>query len=90
MMVLLQRYEELSMSELTINESGQIALPAELRERHGFKPQTPIRVIETRSGVLLVPLTDEPMDAALRQELAEWQSLSASAWDMFGYDEPQP
>jgi bifunctional DNA-binding transcriptional regulator/antitoxin component of YhaV-PrlF toxin-antitoxin module len=78
------------MPNLTINESGEIALPAEVRQRHGFTPDRPIRAIETRSGVLLVPLTDEPMDAALQQELKQWQSLSLGTWDMFAYDDPQP
>ena len=47
----------------------------------------PIRVIETASGILLIPQTNEPMSAALQEELAAWQSLSAEAWDQFPYDE---
>ncbi|MCI0680821.1 MAG: hypothetical protein L0Y71_01845 [Gemmataceae bacterium] len=77
------------MTNITMSPAGEISLPTELRERHGFTPQTPIRVIETQSGVLLVPLTNEPMDASLAQELAEWQALSASTWDMFPYDDKQ-
>lgn len=78
------------MTSILMNASGHIALPSDVRERHGFSPQTPIRIIETRSGVLLVPLTDEPMDADLVQELAEWQALSASTWDIFPYQDEQP
>lgn len=78
------------MENITMNPSGEIALPAEMRARHGFTPQTPIRVIETRSGVLLVPLTEMPMDPELSRELAEWQALSATTWEMFPYDDDQP
>ena len=78
------------MTSIIMKPSGEIALPTDVRERHGFSPQTPIRVIETRSGVLLVPLTNEPMDATLSKELAEWQALSASTWDMFPYQDDQP
>ena len=77
------------MTSILMKPNGEIALPTDVRERLGFTPQTPIRVIETRSGVLLVPLTNEPMDAALVQELAEWQALSSSTWDMFPYHDHQ-
>jgi hypothetical protein len=77
------------MTNITMNPSGEIALPPDVRARRGFTPQTPIRVIETRSGVLLVPLTEEPMDPVLAQELADWQALSATTWDMFPYHDDQ-
>jgi hypothetical protein len=32
------------------------------------------RVIETKKGVLLIPLTDEPMDNELKAEIEEWQA----------------
>jgi hypothetical protein len=35
----------------------------------------------------LVPLTKAPMSDELSRELAEWQSLSASSWDMFPFEE---
>jgi bifunctional DNA-binding transcriptional regulator/antitoxin component of YhaV-PrlF toxin-antitoxin module len=78
------------VTSLTIGHDGEIALPGELRERYGLKPDTPVRVIETRSGILLVPLTNEPMNADLEQELAEWQSLSTGTWDMFRYEDSDP
>ena len=53
------------------------------------KPHSPIRVIETQAGALLIPLTDGPMAISLIQELAEWQALSASTWDIFPYDDSQ-
>ncbi len=72
---------------LTLEADGKVALPEELRTRFGFAQHIPIRVIETASGVLLVPLTDEPMSAALLDELADWQALGAEALAQFPYDE---
>ena len=44
---------------------------------------TRIRIIETQNGLLLVPLTDEPMSTGLAAELAEWQELDAESWEVF-------
>ena len=45
-------------------------------------PATAIRVVKLRCGILLVPLTDVPVSAELADELAQWQALSAEAWEM--------
>jgi bifunctional DNA-binding transcriptional regulator/antitoxin component of YhaV-PrlF toxin-antitoxin module len=77
------------MANLTIGPRGEVLLPREVQKRYGLTPDVSIRIIETRSGSLLVPQTDVPMDEALAQELAEWQSLAAETWQMFPYeDEP--
>ena len=39
------------MPTLTIGEHGELTIPPELRERFGFAPDRPIRVIETSTGV---------------------------------------
>jgi len=75
------------MPNVNVEPSGKITLPEELRQRYGFREETSVRVVETRNGVLLIPLTDAPMSAELARELDEWQSLAASAWEMF---EDQP
>jgi AbrB family looped-hinge helix DNA binding protein len=75
------------MSTLTVGRSGEIALPKELRERYALKPETRVRVIETQSGILLVPLTEAPMTGELARELEEWQSLGTRAWETFAYDD---
>jgi hypothetical protein len=67
-----------------------IAPLTNLRARHGIGDDTPIRVIETRNGILLVPLTNEPMSPALAQELAEWQSLAATSWELLDYQQDAP
>lgn len=75
------------MTSLIVNESGEIAIPQETRERYHLTPHTPGRVIEMRSGILLVPLTEEPMSSIpeLERELADWQALSADSWAMYPY-----
>ena len=75
------------MEILTIGPAGQIELPDEVRDRYGMAPATPIRIVETRGGVLLVPLGDVPMIPELAQELAQWQALGAQSWEMFPFDE---
>ena len=74
------------MTSLMIGQSGEIALPKSVREHYQLKPNTPIRLIETRSGILLIPITGEPMSAELKQEIGEWQSLSEGSWAMFPYE----
>jgi bifunctional DNA-binding transcriptional regulator/antitoxin component of YhaV-PrlF toxin-antitoxin module len=75
------------MEILTVGPAGQIELPDEVRNRYGMAPATPIRLIETRSGVLLVPLGEGPMSPELAEELAQWQSLGARSWEMFPFEE---
>lgn len=53
-------------------------------------PRTPVRVVETNGGVLLVPLNDAPMPPELSAEIEAWThlgSLSATEWE---YDEGTP
>ena len=73
------------MTKLKVGHGGEISLPEDVRERYGFAPDIAVRVIETRSGVLLVPLTDAPISADLASELAEWQSLGAQSWELFPF-----
>ncbi len=73
------------MISVIIGTRGEIALPDEVRQRYGMEAETPLRVIETRNGVLLVPLTDAPMSPELQGELAEWQSLGSRSWGMFEF-----
>ena len=72
-----------ALKTLTIETGGKVTLPDAARARYGMNEATRIRIIETENGLLLVPLTDEPMSAAL----AEWQELGAESWEMFPYEE---
>jgi bifunctional DNA-binding transcriptional regulator/antitoxin component of YhaV-PrlF toxin-antitoxin module len=73
--------------ELTIEKGGKITLPSALRDRYGLTEDVPLRIIETSSGILLIPLTAEPMSAALMGELEEWQSLASEGLELFPYED---
>ena len=72
---------------LTVEEGGRVTLPDAVQTRYGFAPQTPVRLIETQRGVLLIPLTTAPMDETLQGELAEWQALGAESLALFPYED---
>jgi bifunctional DNA-binding transcriptional regulator/antitoxin component of YhaV-PrlF toxin-antitoxin module len=78
----------MSTSEnLIVEDGGKITLPESVREHYGLAEDTPLRVIETRGGILLVPLTSEPMSEDLRSELDEWQALGSESLELFPYEE---
>jgi bifunctional DNA-binding transcriptional regulator/antitoxin component of YhaV-PrlF toxin-antitoxin module len=77
------------LEPLVIEAGGKVTLPEALRHRYGFEPNTPVRVIEMQSGILLVPLTDAPMSEELQAELADWQALGADALTMFPFEEQE-
>jgi bifunctional DNA-binding transcriptional regulator/antitoxin component of YhaV-PrlF toxin-antitoxin module len=78
-----------SSENLIVEDGGKITLPETVRNRYGLAQDTPLRIIETRNGILLVPLTDEPMSVALQVELEEWQSLGVESFEMFPYEDEQ-
>jgi hypothetical protein len=75
------------MTTMTIERDGKLALPPDIQARCVMLPETLVRVIETRKGLLLVPLTDAPMSLELTEELQEWQDLSQSTWAQFSYED---
>lgn len=77
------------MSRKLVIENGRITLPEEVLDRYQLDEETPLRIIETRSGILLVPLTDEPMTADLRVELEAWQELGAESLGTIPYEETE-
>ncbi len=80
----------MAMSEnLIVEDGGKITLPNAVRDRYGLAQDTPVRMIETRNGILLVPLTREPMNAELLAELEEWQRLGAASFEMFSYEDTE-
>jgi bifunctional DNA-binding transcriptional regulator/antitoxin component of YhaV-PrlF toxin-antitoxin module len=79
-----------TMTTLIVGRTGEVTLPTDVRERYGLTPDTPLRVVETRGGILLVPQTAEPMSNELAQELKEWQGLAAEAWAQFPYEDMDP
>jgi len=75
-----------TVSGTVVGQDGRVALSEETRQRYRLLPDTPVRVVETRSGVLLVPLTGDPMSPELAAELSQWQGLGAGSWDQFSYE----
>lgn len=68
--------------DLRVGAGGEIALPGDVRRRYHLAPDTPVRVVETRGGILLVPLTGEAPQGDFAKELADWQSLGAGGWGL--------
>lgn len=75
------------MSSLTVKPNLEVNLPADVCNRYGIAPQTSLRIIETRTGILLIPLTSDPMDPELAAELQQWQQLGAASLEDFPYEE---
>ncbi len=61
---------------VSMEQDGKITLPDTVRDHYRLQPGTPLRMIETRHGILLVPLTAAPMSRILAEELQEWQALT--------------
>jgi len=74
------------MSQNLTIENGRITLPKDVVGRYRLEDDTPLRMIETRSGILLIPLTKEPMSSALSAEIVEWQTLGAEGLELFPYE----
>ena len=74
------------MSQNLTIENGRITLPKDVVGRYRLEDDTPLRMIETRSGILLIPLTKEPMSSALSAEISEWQTLGAESFELFPYE----
>ena len=73
------------LETITMEVVGRLTLPIAAQARYGFTPDVAVRVIETPSGLLLVPLTNEPMSQALKTELAEWQALGEESLANFPF-----
>jgi len=75
------------MTTMIVGRSGEVTLPGDVRGRYGMSPDTTVRLVETRAGLLLVPITDEPISEALALELSQWQELGRQSLEMFPYEE---
>ncbi len=47
--------------ETTVTERGQTAIPAQIRRRYRLTAHTKIMWLETREGLTIVPLSEDPM-----------------------------
>lgn len=75
---------------LTATEGGNLTLPPDIVEQYQANKETRFRIVKTQKGVLLVPLTDEPMNGELAAEIEAWQTMTAEGWDQFEYVEQVP
>ncbi len=74
------------MTAILLEENGTIKLPEKTLKRYGFEQKMPVRLIETSEGILLIPITNEPMSDELKQEIAEWQTASSEIREDFPYE----
>lgn len=72
---------------LTIDYDGKLTLPETVCDRYRLQPGVPLRLIETQPGILLIPLTDAPMEHTLAEELRAWQALGAESLSRFPYED---
>lgn len=78
----------MSVSEsLVVEPGGKIRLPESITDRYNLAPDTQLRVVETRGGILLVPLTADLMSEELQSEIADWQALSQNSLENFPFEE---
>lgn len=50
------------MAVVTISSKGQLIIPASMRKALGINPKSKIRVTLSNGGILLEPLTDNPIE----------------------------
>jgi hypothetical protein len=78
------------VSQNLVIENGKITLPPEVVGRYHLNDDTPVRMIETPTGIVLIPLTQEPMSNSLQAEIEEWQELAAETLGMFPFEGDEP
>ncbi len=52
------------MKTVTVSQKGWIVIPEDIRERYGMHPGTRVALVEYGGGISLVPLPDDPIEAA--------------------------
>ena len=52
------------MIKSSVSTRGQLVVPHKLRKKYGIKPHSQVRWIDTGQGLMLVPLTDEPVTSS--------------------------
>ena len=60
------------MSKVSTDERGRITIPQEARERYGDE----YRLVELRSGIKLIPIPDDPLEALQAAASEEFKSAS--------------
>jgi AbrB family looped-hinge helix DNA binding protein len=59
---------------VTIGRRGAITIPARLREAYGLKPNDELIIEPSDGGLLLRPVTGEPVEIYTEERIAEFAS----------------
>jgi bifunctional DNA-binding transcriptional regulator/antitoxin component of YhaV-PrlF toxin-antitoxin module len=52
------------MTTSSVSTRGQLVIPYRLREKYGIKPHSIVRWIDTGQGLMLIPVTDDPVTSS--------------------------
>ncbi|HEB65879.1 MAG TPA: AbrB/MazE/SpoVT family DNA-binding domain-containing protein [Chloroflexi bacterium] len=52
------------MNTVTVSKKGWVVIPKKIRERYGMRPGTKVAFIEYGGTIALVPLPEDPIEAA--------------------------
>ena len=48
----------------SVSTRGQLVIPNKLRKKYGIKPHSIVKWIDTGQGLMLIPLTDDPVTSS--------------------------
>jgi bifunctional DNA-binding transcriptional regulator/antitoxin component of YhaV-PrlF toxin-antitoxin module len=52
------------MMTSSVSTRGQLVIPYKLRKKYGIKPHSIVRWMDTGQGLMLIPLTDDPVTSS--------------------------
>jgi AbrB family looped-hinge helix DNA binding protein len=61
-------------NRVTIGRRGSITIPARLRQAYGLKPNDELIIEPSNGGLLLRPVTGEPIEIYTEERIAEFAS----------------
>ncbi|CUU10903.1 MAG: hypothetical protein K6U12_12115 [Armatimonadetes bacterium] len=70
------------MKHAIIGKNGELIVPEEMRIRYHLEPDIPVRLVETKVGILIIPLNEPPSEETM-EELAAWQRVGLASWERF-------
>ena len=65
---------------VVVEDGCKITLPDEVVDHYRLQENTSLRLVEALGGILLIPLTDDPMTKSLRAEIEKWQALGSESF----------
>lgn len=52
------------MKVAQVTPKGQILIPKKIREKYGVKPGSRVQILEDKTGILIRPAPEDPIEAA--------------------------